>query len=565
MQAKHTLPLSLLLSLSSACGLVNVNGKPLGGGASTSAPTRAEPTASSEPTQASPGSHGWETPEAYEARQQKIYADQAAHEKASKAGRPTWCDAYSIGNSKDVDLADFANAGKGDDQPGSNWKQTGVKFAEVMCAARGEHLDQRPKVMELRAAWMKQHGLDESDFEVVVAAAKGRTWGVQNYAELDGPVGHMSDGSALALDIMGPSAPMLARVAYVSTCLASADQTNLPGDALVRQIACAQEPVDASKAYAEIDQSKQLNVEMRFMLRQSLRRTFASLVDVRAQLAALAKSEPAVAQLTAIAAAERKAWAAPSPARKQLLALVDEMEDATVDNKRSAFAGCEAKTRAAWADVIHRVDVPKVNLDGVYPAMIGATFQDAEAYLAHEALELCASGNEASIANQSGFLGDELVRRGPRTSTIAAFAAAAGTIKFDRRDLEMPTFGRPERSIRSLHVAHGTLEKVAAHDGKVEVIFKKVIVVAEGCVESVSTGEIERISDSGVVETRRRCVKRGPVQHDVTPPSLYVSPFLTQGLTPGMTLFATEDGLPLVATASAASTKAIWLLGVTLK
>ena len=555
MQHTARLSLSLLLSLTSACGLINVNGKPLGGGSS--------PSSSSSPSYASPtssrGSQARSTADIDAERQRDYDAHKAAND-AVMGKQPAWCKQLGLTRSKDVDLADFNEL----DTSGDG--NQAVEFAEVMCSATGEHRELVPKVMEIRTRWMKQHGFDESDFQVVLFGQKGYGPDVQRYGDFDGPVGQIESANMNTLDVLGARASMLAYVGYVSACLRSGAAIT-ENDQLLVEILCTREQLDGAKAAAEIEATKDLNIATRHSLRMLVRTTLEQYAQARADLAAKAKADPAVARLIAIADAQRKEWATPSSTRKKLVELIESMEAATAANKRSAFAGCEATTRAAWAEVVKGASVPTVSLEHVFSAMIDATFRSPEAYLAFEALRSCAIGNDADFSPRFPFLGGDTIRRGPRTSTEAAWYAASGEIAFDRRELSMQkmigALGGSEGH-RYERVTAGTIESVTAKGNKIVITFKQQIGEREDCVSWKKTNRIESISAGGAVNYENVCLARGRVKYDKTPDDISIGSFIGQGLKPGMFLFATVDAIAIVATSGVSSSKPTWLFGVSL-
>lgn len=539
-----------LLSLS-ACGLLNVNGKPIGGG---STPTTSSSAEAEEPKT---DDKGFESGADYEARRQRTYEAQEKKAAAEKAGQPEICSAYGISNSIDIKLDKFSKI----DDPTHDWKLDAEDFAEAMCSTRGKNLELRPKVMALRDKWMKLHGLDEDDFIVVYAQSKGRGWPNQSYRDIPGPIGHMTWPDYKDVDAMGARISALGRVSYVERCLQLVHDKGL-----LQNILCTTEPLDATKALAEIEASKDVNVQTRYHLRQTVRDTVSAQKVARAELAKLAKDDPGVAALIAIAEAQQKEWTAPSAARAKLIALIETMEAATKAKKTSAFAGCEATTRAAWSEIVKSAELPTVTQSEVQNAMVAAVFKTPEAYLAYRALEQCAAGVDASFTPRFDILGVGGTRRGPRTATIAAWMAAAGDIKFDSKELSMSSLfrdlGTRDGTISGRTIA-GTIEKVAPKGAFVEVTFKQDLYEMEDCIASRPTGRISRIESNGAVSYEHVCTKMGMVKYDRTPEPVTLSGLVAQGLKPGMLFMVSEYGFPIAATAGIKAKKAVWVFGVT--
>ncbi len=559
MKLNTTVSLSVLLSVSSACGLIKVNGKPLGGSTSTSSsssPAAPAPSGTSASLQPSESSKNWESSADYEARQKREYAAQEKQRQLAEAGQPAWCKEYSVSSSTDVELAKFDSI----NDPKHDWTLNARDFAEVICSTRGAHRELRPKVMELRAKWMKQHGLDESDFQVVVAGAYNQGWSRQDYEKFEGPIGQIPTASTEQLDMWGSQTSMLARFSYVDKCIGPQARDTMPE--VFRAVLCTREPLDVAKAMGEVDGGKDINPETRYRLRQWVRKTIDIHAKARTEIAARAKEDPGIAQLVAIADEQQKDWATLSPARTKLLELVTTMEAASRANKNSAFAGCQATTRAAWAEVVKGVDVPKAEKDDLVSTVIEATFRTPEAHLAFDAVKMCAGGFGAKWPDN--LPGSETFRRGPRTSTVAAWRAAAETIKFDDRKLSMRSIGYGGNYVL-VKLNGGTVETAVASGDHVTINFKEEIGEAHECDKWKQTGRIKSVSAGGSVNYENICLKSHVYKTDETPAPVTVLAVVAQGLKPGMYLWMTDYKLPLAAMANRKSTKPVWVLGVPVK
>ena len=541
---------TLLLSVATGCSLIKVNGKPLGGGENNSS--------SSSPSESPTSDDHWETSEEVAARQQRATDEARRKDDLARGKTPAWCKEYSFSDYQNVEAARFNDLL----DPKHDLFVAAYMFGEVMCAIRG-NLDERPKVMEIRAKWMKLHGLDELDFETAVGLRKNQTWGSQDWTTLGPAVAQMKYVTPLKLDQLGAKASMLGAFEWVRGCMGGQKEGNL-GHPLSK-ILCVVEPLDVAKADAEIEAAPKINQESRFNLRQLVREVAAEQARFKTALTALAKEEPAVTKIIAIAEQERREWTQPSTARAKLIALIEKMEDATASNKRSAFTGCQAPTYAAWADVVRASNIPTVTTEHARANMRIAVFTTAESYLSHQALALCVAGLE-SDGSALGGSAPSVVRRNWRTSTIAAWFAASGDIKFDSRDLTMGTvIGNVGReSGYSDDAASGTIAKVTPKGTHVRVEFQKVIQEYEGCVAWKSTNRFDHIDSSGNVYYVQLCTKTGPMKEDRTPEDVELDAALSEGLKPGMRLLADKEGA-IVATAGPKSSKAVWLFGVSLK
>lgn len=562
---------SLFLSLTAGCGLIKVNGKPLGGGSSGGGDSSSSSSSSSSASTASAsdssrsdkpypceGLLGNEYREC-ESREAKRYNDALdAPNKEARGKLPTWCKDYHISEDQNIELRAF------DDHfgPQRDVKNDSIAYAEAMCAIRGKGIELKPKVMEMRAKWMKHHGLDELDFVTAVGLAKRESWGAQGWETLGPAVAQMKNASPLELDKAGAKASMLGSFEWVRQCLGGLQEDN-DGPPLSKLL-CVVEPLDVAKADAEIEAAPKINQEMRFVFRQRVRKLMKEQTRFKSALVALQKEEPAVGKLLAIAEKERAEWTKPSPPRAKLIAQLEAMEQATVSNKRSAFNGCEAPTMASWSEIVRSRDLPAVDRKDTRDSMRRAVFTTAEAYLAYRAFYLCVAGVSAD-GRSDDRIGSSVVRRGWRTSTIAAWFAASGQIKFDSRGLDMGmVIGNAGRESRTLADAEpGTIEKLTPAGTNVVIHFKQVIEEYEECTDWVPTSQISRINSNGTVSYVNRCTKTGMVKHDRTPQSVEVEALFAEGLKPGMRLYA--DGAPIVATANGKSSKPVWLFGVSLK
>ncbi len=556
--------LALLASLSSACGLINVNGKPLGGGSipssgSASSASSDEPATvpygSSSSSKPAPRHKDNETREEWEARQQRTYEEQEKKAAAEKAAQLPFCSDYAIPPARNIKL-DWLGESLTDH---GNWTRHVQGLAEAMCAKAD--VPDRAKAMAIRDKWMKMHGLDETDFIVVYALSKGRGWKNQNYDDVPGPVSQMRATDDYGLDVLGARASMIGRFSHVDSCLGG------KGTGLLQKILCATEPLDASKAYAEVEATDELTPDNRYHIRQMVFTAAAAQAKAKTEIAALAKEEPGVAQLVAIADAQRKEWASPSPARAKLIRLVESMQAAANTDKRSSFKGCEATTGAAWAEVVKGAELPTVVQSQALSTLLDAVFKTPEAYLAFRAFELCADGVEASFTPETGIFGARHLRRGPRTSIIAAWMAVSGDIKFDSKSLSMDAlFGGISLDLGgrdSDRFSVGTIDKVTPQGDKVVISFKRDVVEIEDCVAWRKTNRVAGIESNGDFRYEQVCTRNGMVKFDRTPHDVTLSGLVAQGLKPGMFFVAdSEEHFPIVATASAKSTKAIWALGV---
>jgi hypothetical protein len=561
MRSKTTIvTTSLLLSLATGCSLIKVNGKPLGGGTSSpaSSPDAGTEAASSE---SPPPAKKYESTKELEERQRREFQERERKEEIARGKTPAWCKDNHIPDTGDVDLKEFDKVMESD-----NLYRTALRFGEVMCSVRGRNLEQRPKVMEIRTAWMKKHALDEQDFAAAVSVETRYVPDDQSLKSLGPAVAQLERSDPDTLDKLGARASMLGRIAYVERCVAGDEKA-------IKRIQCAREPLDLAKALAEIDAAPGILPHMRLRLRLRVRKVIARHAKLNAELAELAKSEPAVTKLIAIADAQHKEWANTTPARAKAVKLLEEMEAATEANKNSAFAGCEATTGAAWTEVVRAATFPALGTEYTLQAVSNAIFTTPEAFLVRRAYELCMAGTDHKDATPYRIVGVRGARRGPRSATNSAWMAAAGDITFDSKDLSMAAVvhGSSNDLPDEKYGAVGTIAKVSpVGTDAVELSFKADVDKREDCIDWKRTGRISNVTAGGAVEYENVCTKRGMVKYDKSPDDMRVNATFAAGLKPGMFLIMGRNSMrlasgPVAATASAKAGKPVWVLGVSLK
>jgi hypothetical protein len=491
-------------------------------------------------------------------------ADEARSSSQKSAGDvPVWCEELHYSDQTITRADAFGDPANPDAHDG--------RWLEAVCATRWEYPEERAKVLAMLPRWMERLGYDDRDLATLAAEHKYKGWAVQSREELGGVFAQLATGygagSLITLDGLGARASMFARFAHLRTCyeIGGADFERKP---LLTKILCTREDLDLAKVRAEIDAAQGINDSTRRHLRWEVKRVWDVFTETRAWLDGRAKEEPGIAKLIAIADAQFAEWAEPSAKRSSLMALAESLEQATVVNKRSAFAGCETKVRAAWAGVVAGQKLPRPPAKSAGPLYADAVLGTADAYLAFHAMNLCSAGLNAKAETGARLIGSHNQRRGPRTGTIAAWMAAAGEITFDDRSLSMAkllhnldlTEGR-----RYEEPASGVIDTIERKDGEVRISFKHVTAEFEECESTKPTSRVRSISSSGEVIYDTICTRWVTVKRDDTAEPIRASEVTAGGLEPGMFLVASRDGFPVVATRNAKSMKPIWLFGAAVK
>ncbi len=542
--------LVLLALLCGACGLVQINGKPV------SFPSGASSNEERSNQESATDSSSASTADAKPAR-----ARTGAH------GLPAELCRRAEGNGGTFAALDDALERKA--------LEYAVQYlVGALCATSGEVSEDPARTLRVAKAWMDSQGLDERDLAVLYDVATGRGDSAQRPETFAGPVGQFGQiaGYAtdrmLALDRLGPGASMLAKVALVRACynLGIGDYDPAAEHSLLLSIVCSREPIDLAQVQKELDGTAKLTEATRYSLRRWSWRAHVAVREERARLTALAKEDPAVRRLIAIADREFAAWAKPDARRVRLRDRLQSLEAAAESNKRSAFKGCEEATLAAWTQTLEKKVLPAVPDKHQLAAYSSAALDDAEGFLAFAALQLCARAEEP--AHEGGLI-EEIssgqVRRGPRTGTVASWLADPEPFEFDDKALRFDSLagkvlgawgaGPSQDTPRQ-----GLIAQLSEEQGQVRVTFKTVREPRMACLRWVKTRRILRIDEHGQLIYEERCAGSGKIMMDLTAPPVRLPKLLAQGLRPGMFLVAVE-GLPIVATRSASSDTPIFVLG----
>lgn len=556
MRSQKRVWLAGLLALGAGCSLIKVNGKPLGSGDENK-------TGSGDGTATSGNGGGG--------------AANQVNTKPTEDGRPGWCKDYGFFDSTSAELSDF-DAMK---DPNGYTDNLITSVAEVMCATSGDHIADKPKIMEIRAAWMKRNDMDETDFVAAVAGSKGYGWDSQDFEKMERPFSDVKFAYAqnlmLEVEKHGTHASQLGKHNLVNTCFqGNLNKGEIKDVPLLKEILCTRVTLDKAKAFAEIEKNKDLNPQTRYSLRKMVHIANVAHKNASADIAAKAKADPGIAKLVSIADTVTAEWTTIPADRVKLVEQVEAMEAATVANKRSSFAGCEEKTRANWDAHIKGLKIPKIpsSKDKILDVIVPVVYADTDGYLAWTGLSLCAAGLDKPLIKGFDFVGSDVIRRGMFTATIAAWLAQSGEITFDDRSLSMKDLigGQYNDAIpmkegaRFRRIVSGQIDKLSpdAKTGSTQITFKRVTTMMEDCVKYKKTNRISSIDSSGNIYYENICLQWGKVKVDITADPLTISTAMATGLKSGMYLHSIEDGFPVVATSGANSSKASWVMGVTL-
>jgi hypothetical protein len=547
---------SVLLAASTGCSLIKINGKPLGGSSNS----------------ADASSNGADDFTDASTQGQPDRVIDAKRGKAPPPGLPSPTSPLCKLAHGD-DGGTIAELEKG--LATKDREYAAEALVEALCAASGQLAEQRGRVKKIGEAWMAKEHLDDRDVAVLFKMTKGRAEDVQSASELAGPVNQFGTvGGFEGLDRLGPAASMMARVSVVAGCFGVTTNTRevtSPDDAypLLPSILCTRELIDLANAEAEIDATEGMNDHTRMRLRTVAWRASEVLRMAKAQMVALAKEDPGVAQLIAMADQQFKEWSSLSPQRVKLISQLAAMEQATATNKRSAFAGCEEQTVRAWSEHVSSLDLPQAPEKGQLDIYLNATLASPEGYLAFAALRLCSASEEDPSTKGEDVIPGMRFRRGPRTAAIASWLSLDKPIKFDDRNRklsqllnEMPGFGGGGGSARSTQA--GVISKIEEIEGGVRVVFKTVRERRVTCANWVTTNQILRINSQGMLEYVQRCTSMAPVMMDVTAEPVEFGKAMAHGLKPGMFLVAIP-GMPIVATRSPSSSKPLFVLGASVR
>ena len=371
---------------------------------------------------------------------------------------------------------------------------------------------------------------------------------------------------AYLADLLGERLTQAGRMGYLLRCL--------KGPPLAWAM-CADDVAafDAAKLSAEVRADTRLDGHQRTRLRLDAFELAPELAKHAARVRDTLASDPAYAQMFAIA---KTAPAEMAKVPSALRTLVAELDDARRTRSRKASDGCVDRTWSVLSGVVAKI--PASTFTGFDPDRRHAFLEQAyakvvaspEGYLAALSFAMChaIAGNGDTlvhtihelIARWPGF-------RGPRTATHSLVLAAG--ITFDDRDqkLEAPEVhrgwlhftlnGRNDRGT-------GTVETVKRDGDKLVVAFAKVKGTQQKCVRGRYTNRVTQIRSDGVLVYEYICLEERTETYAEPPaPPQELDPRYATGIAPGMFITAIE-GVVVVAYAKGKKTPS-YLTGVALK
>ncbi len=574
--------------LGTGCGLINVNGKPLGGsfasrGSSASSGSSPSPGVSQDPSP-SPSPSPSASPVVT-----RSAAGSSPPGPNAAATPARLCASARPNNDGTLAELDEKVAAGGTTKSTSQWTMPARAFTDALCATQGELFRQRAAVVARKNRWMATFSFDDRDFATLYSYdPNSQSPELETFA---GPLGeygriHKTSYQSERMDLMdrlGSAASMMARVALVEGCFSVRETTNVPdaldevlkSHSLLNTILCTRLDIDTRRAWAEIEATKELHEHRRVELRQLVLKAEAAIGAARAKLSALAKQEPGVARLVAIADAEFKQWASPSPRRVALLRQLAAVELASTSHKRSEAIACEDATHAAWVTHIKSLKLPPMRGTDLSETYLTSTLASADGYLAYIALRMCLTSNRSEgrdhdkgrpgLHSDDYLMGLNLERRGPWSSSVVSWTGSDKAIEFDDRrrtlkDLLMSGKLGGYDNHNFVEPQSGVIASVTDVGDAVEVKFKKVRAPRLTCTKMQTTDRIRRISPSGDVTYESYCVATATVMADITARPVRFDKVLARGLAPGLYLVAI-DGLPIVATRSPSSEVPVFVLG----
>jgi len=489
------------------------------------------------------------------------------------AAPPAWCKDFA--SSESYDLKDLSSK----DLP-----TLVATFAQASCAPTPEATARRAEIEAARAAWSKKLNMVDADWadaadyaglryhernNRVYVNTRGQKLGIgdklklawSSYDALDqwamitndvGAEGDFSLDDNYLVDALGANLTEVGRAAYIMACIA---QEN-PVQWAMCQGDIAQ--LDLGKLATEIRANKTYSGADKMRVRIAVEGLRTKLPAHAAKIKELVAKDPGYGKLFEAAEATRKEWADRAKTDVALIQLATEMDDARATNSRKAFAGCEAKTWAAWKGAV--AQVPAKKFDGMHDDVMnnksfhrdamGPLLSDPRVYLASVALATCMTVGQDRDAETDVLvrtLGDNMTRwpgfRGPRTATESTIMVTG--IELDDRDakLDYPDVRRSfaNGGGSTSGGGAGVVGSIKPAGNTATVTFKKQLVKQQQCAAVKTTNRVTQIRGDGTLVYQSFCTKYETVTVDKAPDPQKVNARYLEGVKPGMHVSIIED------------------------
>ena len=557
-KSKSRIVVSSLLAVvvGTGCSLIKVNGKTLGGGGSTLTSGSSSPTSGD----GAPSTNPADSPEAIA----RVKA-----EDARIAGRPAYCHARALSSANVSDLQSW-NEQLADFSQKSSGHELGVAaklFGEARCTTDARIASQQQSIENQRISWMKMHTLDDRDYASLIGLGAD---GVQPDKIKSGAVAQYNAIAYADVDygkldmIVGPLSH-LARSATVERMWSLNGTQKAPAvsaNTVTSLILLTREPIDAAMAFKEIDAAAGLGDDSRYELRRTAIRASKAVAEGRTALTEAAKADPGVAKLIEIADQAFQQWKKPDAERAAIVKLVESLEAAELSNRRSGYAGCSDSTLAAWTTAVASAKFPEITSNAEFTSYLNPGIATVNGSLAYYAKDLCLSRN----GSDRGIFRFKGVKRGPRTTAIANWMNAGGSIVFDDRNMKIESIFRGLMRENWVHytTTTGIIAAIDTTGDQSKITFKSAKIEQTTCSKWQRTNRIESINASGHIEYEQVCVATGRSMIETASPPVAYDEMLVRNLKPGMVLFFAPQ-MPIAATASASSKTLVYVLGASIK
>ena len=475
---------------------------------------------------------------------------------------------------------------------------------QALCFPDDDARKQRAAIEAARQTWMRRLVVNERDWATDIVA-----WGNLRYADrmaaLRDSVGPtpgtawtgmapIEQWALLRMSIAASSAfaarpgafyyiadalalTEAGRLGLIERCLSDGDEPDPVGWALCQPEIDA---LDPGKLGAEIRGEAGRSAPERMTIRLAAEKLLRRLPAHAANVKQLVAKDPAYAKLFELAKTARTEWSERAASRADLVAAVLAMDDARVTRSRKATEGCAARIWPLFADAVGKL--PPKRFENLRPepgttflaTAVGAVLQDADAYLAANALVACEGAADhllkqlrSGLTNWPGF-------RGPRTAALTAIHLA--NLTPDRRgekidvprvalDLAIgsdePTDGARQAGSGS---GAGVIASVVGQGDTVRVTFQATSEVQDHCVSRRTTHRISRIDSSGNFIYESVCTQWKAERVDTTSRPVTIVKRYAGGLQPKR-YASIVGGVPEAVWAKASSPTPLAAFGVLLK